>query len=427
MNESNPMHGRVSAPLIAVLTLAAGALLWRADALGWLTAAMVTAQANPTALPAGFSEVVLPFELVNEHIFLAAQVGNSPMQLMLDSGNKFSIIDMDVAKRLGLTLGSGIQVNGMGSQPTRAAFVKNSRFTLSGFTGFSQPVSLALPLQSLRPRLGHDLDGLLGSNFIEQFVIELDYQRRTLTLHNRDTFRYAGAGESVPIRLTSSGHPVLKAAVTPIGGQETAAEFEVDIGASGALELHSPFVAAHHLPAPGAHTVPDIGAAGVGGDSQGDIGRASAFRIGSSTLRNPFVVFSRDTTGNTAGSDTQGNIGEEILSRFKLFFDYAHHRIIFERNSTFADPFDHAFSGLLVEAEGPDYRVFRVKAIAPNSPSAEAGLQPNDVITAVAGTSAPSFTYAVLLDLIKRPAPLSLTVERSGKTLAVTMTPRRLG
>jgi hypothetical protein len=220
---------------------------------------------------------------------------------------------------------------------------------------------------------------------------------------------------------------VLKAAVTPIGGKEIAADFEVDIGAGGALELHSPFVAEHHLPAPGARTVPDIGAAGVGGDSHGDIGRASAFRIGRSTLRNPFVVFSRDTTGNGAGSATQGNIGEEILSRFKLFLDYGHRRIIFEPNSTFAEPFDHAFSGLLVEAEGPGYRVFRLKSIAPNSPGAEAGLQPGDVITAVAGIPAPALTYAVLLDLLKRPAPLALTVERSGKTLAVSLTPKRLG
>ena len=422
------LHRRFSGPLIAVLLLlGTGALLWRADALGWLTASLISAQAGPTTLPAGFSEVVLPFELVNEHIFLAAQVGNShPLQFMLDSGNKLSIIYMDVAQRSGLTLGSDIQATGMGSQPTRAAFVKNSRFTLAGFPGFSQPVSLALSLQGLTPRLGHNLDGILGSDFIEQFVVELDYQRHTLTLHNRDTFHYSGAGESVSIGLTSSGHPVLQAAVTPVGGEEISADFEVDIGASGALELHSPFVAAHNLPAPGARTVPDLGAAGVGGETRGDIGRAAAFRIGSSTLRNPFVVFSRDTAGNAAGSATQGNIGEEILSRFKLFFDYAHHRIIFERNPTFADPFDRAFSGLRVEAEGPDYRVFRVKAIAPNSSGAAAGLQLNDVITEAAGIPAPSFTYAVLLDRLRRPDPLALAVERGGKTLAVALTPRQL-
>lgn len=372
------------------------------------------------------SPVTIPFELVNRHIVLGVAVnGSRPLSFVLDTGDKFAILDIDRAKELGVTLGGSINVDGVGPQSTVGAFVKDAAFTVPGLPGFSQPVVLAMPLRNLAPRLGRDFDGVIGADFISQFVLEVDYQASVITLHDRETFAYAGSGESVPVHLNSSGHPIIEAEVTPIGGPPIGGRFSVDIGSSGSLTLSSPFAAAHHLPGPGVRTIDEIGSAGTGGASVARIGRVAALKIARFTLDRPIASFSEDKGGSFASSSVQGNIGQQVMSRFKLFLDYSHDRIILEPNSTFADPFDRAFSGASIEAEGADYKTLRVKVVRPDSPASEAGLQVDDLITAIDGRPAAAFTLSAVLDMLQRPVSCTVTARRGEHTLVVTITPRR--
>ena len=82
-------------------------------------------------------------------------------------------------------------------------------WSLVGLDGFAQPVAVALPFSDLPSALGRDLDGIIGAEFIRQFVVEIDYRARMLTLHDRDMFAYTGHGEALPLDFTSNGHPVL--------------------------------------------------------------------------------------------------------------------------------------------------------------------------------------------------------------------------
>jgi PDZ domain/Aspartyl protease len=430
---SRAMSKGLGLALVLILSLSLAAFAWREGALNPLISHFMIPQAAPPMIPAKFSEITIPFELVNEHIMIRAQVnGSRPLSILLDTGDKYGIVDFELAKELGLALDGNISVGGEGPGMKTGAFVKEANFTLPEFPGFSQAVTLAVPIRDLAPLLGHDLDGIIGSEFIKNFAVELDYQKRTITLHNRTTFFYSGPGESIPIHLTSSGHPVLAAAITPIGENPIGtispinADVELDIGASGALELHGQFVREHHLPGPNVATIRQIGAAGTGGATQGRIGRVAAFKIGKYELHAPLTVFSSDTGGNTATAETSGNLGEEILERFKLFFDYGHDRIIFEPTAALGNAFDRAFSGISVEAEGKDYNVFRIREVLEGSAGAEAGLQHGDVIAAVNGKPAGELTYSDLLEMFKRPKTFKLTVERDGKILSVNLTPRKL-
>ena len=373
------------------------------------------------------SAVTIPFELVNKHVVIQVKVNNSrPLSFVLDTGDKFAIIDLERAKELGLTLQGELRAAGAGSERPTGAFVRDSSFTIPGLAGFSQPVNIALPVRHLAPRMGQDFDGILGSEFIKEFVLELDYQARVIKLHDKDKFNYTGHGESIPIKLNGAGHPIIDGEVTPIGSDPVKGKFVLDIGSSAALILYSPFVVDHHLLGPNLKTIKAIGVGGAGGASTGRIGRVTELKIGAFKISNPTTMFSEDKEGALASSAVLGNIGAQVLSKFRLLLDYGHDRIIFEPNSTFPEGFERAFSGLAMVAEGKDYRTFRITDLLDNAPGAEAGLQKNDIITAIDGKAAAGLTLSKLIDLFERPASYKLTVRRGDQTLQVTLTPRKL-
>ncbi len=369
----------------------------------------------------------IPFELANRHIILKAQVDNSrPLSFVLDTGDQFSIINLDRAKELGLKLQGEVRVGGAGSSVSTGAYVRDSLFTLPGFPGFSQPLTLALPIGKMARRLGQDFDGILGSEFIKQFVLELDYQARVIKLHDREKFTYSGPGESIPIKLNSAGHPIIEAEVAPIGSTPATGKFVLDIGSGGALVLYSPFVAARNLLGPNLKTIKAIGVGGAGGEVNARIGRVTELKIGRFRINSPLTLFAEDKAGAFADPALVGNIGQQIVGKFRLFLDYGHNRIIFEPNDSFAESFDRAFGGLALVAEGKDYRTFRISDVLENSPGTEAGLQKDDIITAIDGKPAADLSLTKVLELFERPVTYKLTVQRGDQTLQATLTPRKL-
>ncbi|HWO01196.1 MAG TPA: aspartyl protease family protein [Blastocatellia bacterium] len=380
-----------------------------------------------TTSAADKTETAIPFELINRHILLKIKVNNSdPLWFIFDTGDRFAIIDLERARSMGLKLQGEINVGGAGAGLLKGAYVKDSSFTVPGLEGFTQPVTLALPLGMLEPNFGHDVDGIIGSDFIKQFVVEVDYPARLIRLHDKQGFAYSGPGEPVPITFNQGGHPVVQAEMMLQGRDPIKGDCVIDLGSGGALALHRPFVEEHRLPPPEQKTIRAMGAGGTGGEITGRLGRISGLKIGKYTIDNPITMFSTDTKGAFANSAIQGNIGTQIMSKFRVFLDYDRNKIILEPNSDFKKPLDHASSGLKILGEGKDYRTFRVKEVLEDSPGTEASLQKNDLIITINERSASEFTLTELLQQFERPVPYKLTVRRAEQTLQVTLTPRKL-
>ena len=396
-----------------------------------VAALIVTSSAPPRAVidarQKSHAAVSVPIELVNRHVVLNISVNKSRrLSFVLDTGANLAIIRMDVAKELGLSLEGTVNTGGAGPGTQTGSRVKNATWSLVGHDAFVQPVALALPLTRLSSALGRDIDGIVGGEFIKQFVLELDYQARTMTLHDRATFEYGGRGETLPLEFTPDNHPVLKARVTPRGGEPLERRFLLDIGSGGALVLHSPFVVEQHLLDEQSKTVRAIGAAGAGGSSIGRIGRVTALQIGSFTISDPLTLFSEDKAGAFANASLAGNIGHQIASRFRLFLDYGRKRLILEPSATLADPFDRAFSGISLRAEGTDYRTFRVHEVLEQSPATEAGILQGDIIVSIDGRPAENFTLSSINEMLEKPGSYVLTIRRLQETITVTLTPRKL-
>ncbi len=371
--------------------------------------------------------VSIPFEMVTRHIVLKVTVDKSrPMSFVFDTGAGRGVIDIDRAKELGLNLAGQIRVGGAGAQTLPGAMVRGARWSLVGFEDFSQPISLAFSLANIAGRFGHDFDGIIGSEFISQFVVEVDYEERRLKLHDKATFKYTGPGESIPIQLNQMGHPIIEAEVTPLDGKPIRAKFVIDLGSGGALALHSPFVAEHRLLDGANKTVRAIGVGGAGGQSQGRFGRVAELEIGSYKIASPTTLFSEDKAGAFSNASLAGNIGQRIAGKFRVFLDYGNRRIIFEPTKSLAEPFDRSNPGFALRAEDRNFTTFRITDIQENSPASEAGLQKDDLIVKVDDKANTDLTITKLQELFEQPKTYKLTIRRGEQTLQVNLVPRKM-
>jgi hypothetical protein len=385
-------------------------------------------QSVPAAQKAGEpGPVVIPFELVTRHILIRVRINNSaPLWFIFDTGDKVAIVDIGRARSLGLNLQGETNVGGAGAGTLKGSYVRDASLNVVGVEGKSQPVVMAIPLDGLQPRFGHDIDGIIGADFIKQFVVEVDYPARVLRLHDKDKFAYSGSGEILPLTFIYGGYPIIDAEITVTGRPAIKGKFVIDIGSGASLALHSPFVEKENLPEPSQKTLRAMGGGGVGGKVTGRSGRVAELKIGKFLIDNPLTLFSEDKSGAFASSQLQGNIGAQILTKFEVFLDYGRNRIILEPNASLKDPIGPAASGLRLIADGSDYKTFRVEELLEDSPATEAGLQVGDLLLAVDGHPASELTLSRLHETLEKPAPHKLTVRRGEQTLQVMMTSRRL-
>jgi hypothetical protein len=396
-------------------------------AISLLVAAPLASESLVVLQPSARLPATIPFELANRHVIVRCRVNSSrPLSFVLDTGANTAIVRMATAMELGLALEGSVNTGGAGAGTQAGRLVKGASWSLDGLEGFSQRVSLALPLPELPPGLGQDVDGIIGGEFIQQFVLALDYQARTITFHDPRTFRYGGTGQPLPLEFSPNRHPIVPATVTPRGGKPIEHRFMLDIGSGAALVLHSPFVTEHALGGPPHSTVRAIGGVGAGGRVSGRIGRVEALQIGGFTLRAPNAMFAEDKAGAFADRTLAGNIGAQIASRFRIVLDYSRRRLILEPSLTFSDPFDRAISGLALRAEGPEYRTFRVREVLEDSAATEAGIQAGDVITAIDGTDAAGLTLTAINEMLENATARALVIRRGDATVNARITPRRL-
>jgi C-terminal processing protease CtpA/Prc len=191
------------------------------------------------------------------------------------------------------------------------------------------------------------------------------------------------------------------------------------------LTINSPFVNRQKLVSALTAQVANLDR-GLGGESKRIDARLGYIQLGPFKINAPIVGLSIDSVGAMAAADNDGPIGNEIMRRFKVTIDYSRQRMMLEPNSHFSDPFESDMSGISIDAEGLDCRIFKVADVSEKSPAAQAGIVAGDEIVAIDGKPATQFTSDRIEKLLMHDgAKVSLNLLRQGKVRVVTITLRR--
>ena len=278
----------------------------------------------------------IPLEIDNRIILLRVQVNDSkPLRLIFDTGASITLLNSKRAAELGLKSSEQASGEATGGRIT-ASIIRGVSLKVAGVQISNQPIgTMDFPVVP-----GFEFDGVIGYHFINQFVVEIDYQKKSMNLYSPRTFRYSGKGEIVPLSFAGGRKtPLVITKLTVEGRGPIEANVELDTGSDGTLLVNSPAVKKHSLLAAMPEAVQSQ-ARGAGGQQQRVVGPIKAIQLGSFTFDNVPVALSLDTRGAGAQESNDGALGGELLRRFKLIIDYSKQRLILERNSSFSEPYD---------------------------------------------------------------------------------------
>jgi hypothetical protein len=284
-----------------------------------------------------------------------------------------------------------------------------------------------LPLQSLEPRLGRHVDGILGYDFIKEFVTEIDYERRSISFYDPRSYRRAARGAIIPFDVRG-GTPYVNTTINLTNADRVSGEFEIDTGSDGALGIYDYFARAKALRRRLPRLSSPHAGAGVGGETSSVEARVKSFQLGRFQIKNPVVELSEDDKEEGgARPKYDGMIGTEVFRRFHVRIDYPRRQLILEPDRFFGEPYETDMSGIDLIAEGEDFRAFRVVSVTPATPGAEAGVRAGDLITEIDGRAASSFTLDEITQMFARAGRMyALTLGRGGETLHVSIKLRRM-
>lgn len=363
----------------------------------------------------------LPFTLIDNRIFVPVTInGRGPYQFIFDTGGA-NILDPTVAQELGLKLDPDGEAWGAGAARQQAWRTGVKRADL-GDVAIRDHEFRVISLDAIRRAIGfRRLDGLVGRELFERFVVDIDYTEQTLTFSEPKSWSPPESFGKPQTLGSYEGIPTLPAAVDGIKGN-----FIIDTGDRSSLTLFGPFVDRHGLRAKHGRTVQAVTGWGVGGPIPADVMRAQTFSVAGHNLTGIVTRMPLLKTGGFASSDAAGSIGTGVLKRFRTTFDYSRKHLYLMPGATYAaaDPADRSGLWLSMDEAG-----FKVMSVVAASPAAEAGLHVNDVVMAVDGKPAAQLFLVDLRERLKTAPPgtqMRLTVRTPTNTRDVTVTLRDL-
>ncbi len=396
-----------------------------------LTPATAHAQALPqarVALPAGAVSVEIPFEMYRHWLLVPVRVqGSEPLSFILDTGAPITVL---ASMELGLTLpfqiiGNVVIGGAGGGEAATVPVAGDVELSIGDLHISGAPVAIGLGTDKIA-----GADGIIGGPIFQQLVVEIDWYRQVLIVHDPATYVYSGDGSVLQLRTMASGHLMTTARVSVAGEEPVAVTLVVDSGAGHALSIEVETVDGLRRPA---RTLDDVLIGwGSNGAARGAIGRVSSLELGDHRLRGVVTTFPDNSPwsriGDMQGVRLHGNLGSQVLQRFRVIFDVPHGRLILEPNASFGEPFGFDHAGLALTPWSPGAEAVTIADVVADSPAAEAGLEVGDEITAIGAQAVLGLSADDIQELLEgEPGDkLYLTVRRQGDTFERVLTLRPL-
>lgn len=359
------------------------------------------------------SQVNLSFHYEN-HIVLVGKINEkSEARLVLDSGADGLYLDTTYFAKTGIPAYRRqlATLPGAGSQPQQIMVVLDT--IAVDFNGI-EFIPRYTPLIQLRPILGKDVDGIIGLSFLRRYIALLDYENEILSLYEPEQYDPPEGFEAIPMNMRNNRIYIpLEIAISD--DIVIKKEFQLDLGNGGTIDITSATADEFNLSDlinEKLHYFNAFG--GVGGEILGNQFRAISVKIGNYKIELPVLDYSEDRSGALSSAEMGGLLGNKILEKFKVIFDFGNQKLHLKPNGN-KNTYESTLTGFSYADRRDTEDGLFITGIYENTEASQLGLAVGDVITELNEKNVVDLTLDQIEKLLKKKgSTVRLTIRNAG-------------
>ena len=400
-------------------------------------------------------KISIPFELTHNLMIVDVNINKANLKMILDTGSEknllFSFPERDTIKFYNPKI---IKVKGLGYGESLEAYLSsNNHFSLGNGKLSNENFEILLITNQdigLINKLGVPINGILGSSFFKDYIVEINYAKQKIFLHrNKERIQRKIEKRYNKLDITLvSNKPYLTFDITN-NQLNNEVNLLFDTGLSDGLWLFEN----EKIKCSDEYFI-DVLGKGLGGDITGKKSRINELLINQFALKEALVSFPDSISIKNLGitSKRNGSLGGEIIKRFNWFLDYSNDVFYLRKNNLFQNSFNYNMSGIQIQHTGvdvvkeffsvkkelnannkiildanavkysfkylfkPSFVIFKVRK---NSPADKAGIKEGDKLVSLNNKKAYHYTIQTITDLFQSEEgkKIKIEVQREGKLL----------
>lgn len=354
----------------------------------------------------------VPFQLLTGGvILLKAKVNDFPdsLNFILDTGSGGISLDSTTVAELKIPVKpSDKTIRGVGGL-RNVSFLYDATLKLPGVT--TSNLNFHVNDYGLLSNVyGIRIDGIIGYSFFSKYIVNLNYDNLIMTVYTIGEYKYPSGGHLLRPMFTAL--PIQQ--VEFKDNEKYSQYFYFDTGAGLNFLISESYANDSAVLRKRRKPLFVTQAEGVGGKTTMQITTVKKVKIGPYRFYHVPTFLFKDIYNVTNYPFVGGLLGNDMLRRFNVTFNYVRQQIHLVPNSHYRDLFDYAYSGLsLYYVDGK----IIVDDVVPGSPSEKAGLKKDDIILGVGSDLSNNLQqYKTLLQeagkkinlLVSRPSGVSM-------------------
>ena len=399
--------------------------------------------------------VSIPFQLINNLVFIPLQVNGVELTFLLDSGVEETVLfSLEDKQEVDLKNTETISLRGLGSADAIEGLKSTGNILeIKEMQSRNHLLYVILDQEfNLSSHIGIPVNGIIGNSFFKNHLLEINYQKKRIYFH-KETVKKRNKIErrynKIPISIERA-KPYVNSIVV-MGNQAVPVKLLVDIGNSDAVWLFDNVIENIKVPE---RNFDDYLGKGFSGDVLGKRAIITEFQIGDFKFERPIAAFPDSISLKHVKmvSGRLGSVGGEIFKRFSVIFDYKNSLLYLKKNGNYKNHFTYnksgieirhtgmqwvketvhlqmepksgGYNGLNNEAVSNNFKykfqlkpVYEISNLRKNSPAANSGLREGDILITVNNKSAHSYTLQQINSFLKSEEEkwITLDVERDSQ------------
>lgn len=303
----------------------------------------------------GLEKDKIRFDLVGNLVILPVELNGVKLSFVLDTGVSkpilFNLTNIDSvqiykAKTILLRgLGGGDAVNALKSEKNVLRIGNAITFNQDIYVVFDSSLNFT-------PRLGRPVHGIIGYDLFKDFIVEINYASKFITLHKPANYIYKSCKKCETFDLLFYRNKPYVIGELEVDNNDVPVNLLIDTGNTDALWIFEDdrqgFVP------PKTMYFEDFLGKGLSGNIYGKRTKIKKFKLKSFEFSDVNTAYPDSASISYARKniDRNGSISGELLRRFNLILDYNNKKLTLKKNKNFKAPFSYNKSGIVIEQNG---------------------------------------------------------------------------